>query len=181
MKRVIYIEPSIDNSDILDIFNKYNPDSSFVNPHICIVFPFESNLSTYELENVINNIFSKYNSFNIILKGLSISYEEKNNFLFLNVIDINNILNQMSDELYKCIDSAERKGEYIPHITIGKNKDIDEINKIYSYSKNILNGEYNALISSIYCKKFNKDINGNIYLEDEIEYKLPQVSIEKKI
>ena len=47
MKRVIFVEPKIENSaTILDIFKKHNPDSSFVNPHICLVFPFESDLET---------------------------------------------------------------------------------------------------------------------------------------
>ena len=45
MKRVIYVEPQIENPDVIfDIFKKFNPDSSFVNPHICLVFPFESDL-----------------------------------------------------------------------------------------------------------------------------------------
>ena len=34
MKRVIYIEPEIENKDIIEFFKKYNPDSRFVNPHI---------------------------------------------------------------------------------------------------------------------------------------------------
>jgi hypothetical protein len=39
MKRVIFIEPNIENGELIEIlFNKYNPDSSFVKPHICLVF-----------------------------------------------------------------------------------------------------------------------------------------------
>ena len=44
MKRVILVEPKInEEEEILDIFKKYNPDSKFVNPHICLVFPFDIN------------------------------------------------------------------------------------------------------------------------------------------
>ena len=126
MKRVIFVEPQIEDPDtIFDIFRKYNPDSSFVNPHICLVFPFESDLQTSPIESLINNVFSKYNNFDIQLSGLSISYEEKNNFLFLNVIDDSNTLKQMSNELYNCLgDNAKLRGEFIPHITIGKSKSI---------------------------------------------------------
>lgn len=182
MKRVIFIEPQIENSEpIFDIFKKYNPDSSFVNPHICLVFPFESDIETVKLEININNIFSKYNSFNIRLSGLTISYEEKNNFLFLNVIDESNTLKQMSNELYNCLgDNAKLRGDYIPHITIGKSKSIEDINRIYDTSQTLLQSSYNATISTIYCKKIIKDPSENTKLEDEIEFKLqPEINKTK--
>ena len=174
MKRVIYVEPVIDNSKVIfDIFKKYNPDSSFVNPHICLVFPFESDLDISTLENIIMDTFNKYNNFDIQLSGLSVSYEEKNNFLFLNVIDESNILKQMSKSLYKNLgEYAKLKGEYIPHITIGKSNSIDEINYMYNTSKELLKNNYKASISSVYCKKIIKDFNGNTKLEDEVEVEL---------
>ena len=155
MKRVIYVEPQIENPDVIfDLFKKYNPDSRFVNPHICLVFPFESDLQTNILEAIINNTFSKYSDFDIQLSGLSVSYEEKNNFLFLNVIDDSNILGKMSSELYSCLgDNAKLRGEYIPHITIGKSKTMDEINQMYNNSKVLLQDNYKASILTIYCKK----------------------------
>ena len=176
MKRVIYVEPQIENPDVIfDIFKNFNPDSSFVNPHICLVFPFESDLQTNILESIINNTFSNYSNFDIQLSGVSISYEEKTNFLFLNVIDESNTLRQMSRELYNCLgDSAILRGEYTPHITIGKSKNVDEINKMYNKSKNLLQEKYKASISTIYCKKLIKDSNGNTKLEDEIELELNQ-------
>lgn len=174
MKRVIFVEPQIDNSEtILDIFKKYNPDSSFVNPHICLVFPFESDLETRTLQSIINDIFSKSSSFNIQLSGLSVSYEKRNNILFLNVIDEQNILKQMSSELYTSLgDNAKLKGQYTPHITIGKSKSAEEINQINKDSQTLLQPFYNATISAIYCKKLIQDSNGNIKLEDEIEFNL---------
>ena len=177
MKRVIFVEPKIENSNaIFDIFKKYNPDSSFVNPHICLVFPFESDLQTNELETIINDTFSKYNIFDIQLSGVSVSYEEKNNFLFLNVIDESNTLIQMSSDLYDCLgESAKLRGSYTPHITIGKSKNIDEIDKMFKNSKTMLQQIYKASISTIYCKKLIKDSNNNLKLENEIELDLNQI------
>lgn len=182
MKRVIFVEPQIEDSGaIFDIFRRYNPDSSFVNPHICLVFPFESDLQTNTIETLIFNTFSKYSNFDIKLSGLSISYEEKNNFLFLNVIDESNMLKQMSYEIYNSLgDNAKLKGEYTPHITIGKSKSIEDINKIYESSKSLLQESYNATISTIYCKKIINDLAGNTKLEDEIEFKL-QPKINKTL
>lgn len=174
MKRVIFVEPQIENPEtIIDIFKKHNPDSSFVNPHICLVFPFESDLETRVLESIINDIFSKYRSFDIKLSGLSVSYEKRNNFLFLNVIDERNILKQMSSELYNSLgDNAKLRGQYTPHITIGKSNSVEEINQIHKDLQTLLQPVYNATISTVYCKKLIQDSNGNIKLESEIEFKL---------
>ena len=177
MKRVIFVDPKIENYEVIfDIFKKYNPDCSFVNPHIYLVFPFGSDLEKTILELKINNIFNKYSKFNIQLSGLSVIYEENNNFLFLNVIDDLNILKKMSRDLYSSLeDNAILRGEYIPHITIGKCKTVDGINQMYNSSKNLLQGNYDASISTIYCKKLIKYSKGNIKLEDEIEFELNQV------
>lgn len=174
MKRVIFVEPQIDNSEIiLDIFKKHNPDSKFVNPHICLAFPFESDLETSVLETIINNTFNKYSSFKIKLSGLSVSYEKRNNFLFLNVIDESNILGQMSHELYDSLgDNATLRGKYIPHITIAKSNSKKEIKQIHTDSQVLLQSVYCATISDVYCKKIIKDSDGNAKLEDEIEFKL---------
>ena len=182
MKRVIFVEPQIENSEaIFDIFKKYNPDSSFVNPHICLVFPFESDLETIKLETIINDIFSRYDGFSIQLKGLSISYEENNNFLFLNVIDESNILKKMSCELYNSLgNNAKLRRDYIPHVTIGKSKSMDNIKNIYETAQTLLQQSYNAIISTIYCKKLIKDSVGNTKLDEEIEFKLP-IEINKTL
>lgn len=175
MKRVIFVEPQIDNSEaIFDIFKKYNPDSSFVNPHICLVFPFDSDLETSELKSIFNGVFCKYNSFSIQLSGLSVSYEKRNSFLFLNVIDELNILRQMSSELYNRLgENAKLKGQYTPHITVGKSESAEVINQIFEVSQSSLQSSYKATVSTVFCKKIVKGFNGNTNLEDEIVFKLP--------
>ena len=174
MKRVIYVEPIIDNLEIVDeLFRKYNPDSSFVNPHICLVFPFESNLSSKEINKIFMSVLSNIESFNIKLSGLEISYEENNNFLFLNVIDEFGILRQMSSALYNELGhNAQLKGIYKPHITIGKSRSINEIKKMEDDASILSTLVLNAKINKIYSKIMNKDDNGNIYLIDELEFYL---------
>lgn len=176
MKRVIFIEPVIENGKVIEsLFRKYNPDSSFVNPHICLVFPFESDLTTEEIDNVFQKVLPKYNDFNTRLNGLSISYEEKNNFLFLNVEDENGILKNISEELYGYLgENATLKGTYTPHITIGKSKLIEEIESIHNIASNLLMSSFNAKIHSINSKILVEDADGNVSLEKEIEYDLSQ-------
>ena len=133
MKRVIFVEPIIENDEeIKKLFNKYNPDSSFVNPHICLVFPFESDLSTETIDSIFQKELQEVNEFNLQLSGLSISYEGKNNFLFLDVTDEENNLKRISERLYRKLGSnATLRGEYTPHITIGKSKSPEEIERVH--------------------------------------------------
>jgi len=89
------------------------------------------------------------------------------------VIDKLNILKQMSSDLYDRLgDNAKLRGIYTPHITIGKSNSAEVINQIFETSQSSLQSSYCATISTIYCKKLVMGSNGNIKLEDEIEYKL---------
>lgn len=91
------------------------------------------------------------------------------------MIDDLNILRQMSSDLYtRLCDNAQLKGQYTPHITIGKSKSAKEINRLNKEAQNSLQSDYTATISTIYCKKLIQDSKGNIKLEDEIEFELPQ-------
>ena len=54
MKRVIFVEPQMDNgSDIFEFFKKNNSDSRMVGMHICLVFPFDSDLTTDDMQTII--------------------------------------------------------------------------------------------------------------------------------
>ena len=79
----------------------------------------------------------------------------------------------MSSELYNSLgDNAKLRGQYTPHITIGKSNSVEEINQIHKDLQTLLQPVYNAAISTVYCKKLIQDSNGNIKLESEIEFKL---------
>ena len=108
-------------------------------------------------------------SFQIVIKGTSISLEAKNNFLFLNVEDRDKILFEISNELYKRLDGyAYLKGDYNPHITVGKCMDLDEFEKMKNKLKQLGKIELNAIVDKVYCKVMEKDENGDVYLKDEV-------------
>lgn len=93
--------------------------------------------------------------------------------MFLNIFDENNTLKKISEELYKYLGSnAALKGDYKPHITIGKSKLVQEIETISNIVSKLLIGNFNAQIQSINSKILVKDNDGNIYLENEIEFDL---------
>lgn len=177
MKRVIYVEPIIENNYLIkEFFYKYNSDSKFVNPHICLVFPFESNIETDVIDKIFRDVFDEINSFKISLSGIEVSYEEKNNFLFLKVDDENNILKNLSESLYKKLNGcAKLKGEYNPHITIAKNSSVDCINSAMEEANCFSDISFDAYIDRINCGILSKDDNGNIVLENEFVYSLDNV------
>ena len=177
MKRVIYVEPIIENNNLIyEFFYKYNSDSKFVNPHICLVFPFESNIETSTIDELFRNVFDDINSFKISLSGIEESLEEKNNFLFLKVNDASDNLKNLIQKLYKRLEgSAKLKGEYNPHITIAKNSSVDCINSIMEEAKCFSNISFDAYVDNINCGVLSKDENGNIVLKNELVYSLDNV------
>lgn len=105
LKRVIFVEPKIENCDeIYKFFKNNNPDSSMVGMHICLVFPFHSDMDSVAIKNMMIEVLGSIKTFQIVIKGTLISLEAKNNFLFLNVKDRDNILFEISNELYNRLD-----------------------------------------------------------------------------
>jgi len=176
LKRVIFVEPQIENSDeIYEFFEKNNPDSSMVGIHICLVFPFHSDLDSVAIKNMMMEVLGNIKTFQIVIKGTSISLEAKNNFLFLNVEDRDNILFEISNQLYKRLDGyAYLKGDYNPHITVGKCLDLDKFEKMKIELERIGEIEFNATVDKVYCKVMQKDENVDMYLKDEVCYELEE-------
>ena len=98
---------------------------------------------------------------------------EKNNFVFLNVDDKEKKLFEMSKMLYSKLNGyAALKGEFKPHITMGKNTSIDEINKIKFEIEQKLNSTYNCRVKNIKSSFMLLDDNGNVFLQPECNIKL---------
>jgi len=123
--------PEFENIDIIDkIRAGYDPLSDLVRPHITLVFPFESDITTDELNKHIKNALQDCRSFDLNMQGFTASAEPFSNYLFLNVTDGLQELCQLSRNLYTGIleqyQSDTLKTNYCPHLTVGNlNKNID--------------------------------------------------------
>ena len=135
--RTIMIFPEFDNIDIIDeIREKYDPLAKFVRPHITIVFPFEMEIANDELSMILENRFRDIKSFEIEMQGFSKCEDRFGNYLFLNVINGTEIITQLHDLLYSNEFSAFDLGmPFIPHMTVGKLKTVDELNDAYNSVK----------------------------------------------
>ena len=131
------IFPEFNNMDIIDeIRDKYDPLAKLVRPHITIVFPFEMDITNDELSMFLENRFSDIEAFEIELKGFSKCEDRFGNYIFLNVVNGAEIITQLHDLLYSNeFNSFDLGMTYVPHMTVGKLKTVDELNKAYDVVK----------------------------------------------
>lgn len=85
--RTIMIFPDFDNMEVINrIREKYDPLANLVNPHITIVFPFESKISNKELSHILDKRLYGIKPFEIELQRISKCKDKFGNYLFLDII-----------------------------------------------------------------------------------------------
>mgnify|MGYP003612882315 CR=1 FL=1 len=121
MKRAIVLFPKFQNLDaIQSIRQRFDPLAKYIAPHLTIVFPFESALSTEELSAHLSNALTGLKKFDVRLQGITGDFRD--GYLFLNVKRGNDPIIDLHDRLYQ--GTLEpflfRKVTYCPHITVGR-------------------------------------------------------------
>jgi 2'-5' RNA ligase len=124
IKRSILIFPKFANGQIIDnIRGKYDPLANNVRPHISLVFPFESDITTEELKKHITDSIKDVYSFEVCLKGV-VSQGTSSSYLFLNVVEGYKDIIEIHKKLYSGI-LAQFLPDFLkginfwPHMTIG--------------------------------------------------------------
>jgi 2'-5' RNA ligase len=120
LKRAIVIFPRFENSYHIDHFrSQCDPLSITIEPHITLVFPFESHLSIESLRSHVEQIIQGFKPFPIRLYNITGSEGE---YLFLNVKQGNDQIIELHDRLYSGLLAEYLSVEniYVPHLTIGR-------------------------------------------------------------
>ncbi len=98
MLRAIHIFPEFLNARSIDTLRaKYDPLFSLIQPHVTLVFPFESTVTIEALTQPLQESVIGLKSFHIILEGVTGAAEE---YLFLNVKVGNDQIIELHDRLY---------------------------------------------------------------------------------
>jgi hypothetical protein len=121
LKRAIILFPSFENINIIkSIREKYDPLANCIAPHITIVFPFDSDISTDDLKSHFNKVLKGIKKFNVQLKDFTGDFRD--GYLFLNVKKGNDDIIELHDKLYSGIleNFLFRKITYCPHLTVGR-------------------------------------------------------------
>ncbi len=72
-KRCIMIFPDFENIEVINrIREKYDPLKGYVKPHITLVFPFESDISSAELHEHIKTTLCDCSPFKLTMQGAKI-------------------------------------------------------------------------------------------------------------
>ena len=161
IKRSIILFPNFKNIDTIEkIREKYDPLYNCIRPHITIVFPFESDISTKELKNHIEDSLKGIGSFKLKLKGIT---GTSDNYLFLNVKKGNDEIIEMHDKLYSGIleKYLYNRISYIPHITVGKLNDNELFENALNDLEN-LSDEFETIIDEIYVEQIDENENSII-------------------
>lgn len=130
MKRSVILFPNFNNINIIkSIREKYDPLANCIAPHITIVFPFESDISTNELKEHFNEVLKDVKRFSVSLKDFTGDFRD--GYLFLNVKKGNDNIIELHDKLYSEVLKSflYTKITYWPHLTVGSLHDQIEFDK----------------------------------------------------
>ena len=151
-KRVILIMVNFSNiNKIKEIQKKYYDIADKIEPHIAVVFPFDSEISDEELYNKLNEVLSKYRPFKIVCHGVSTPAQESN-YRFLNIVESKDIIKNISDDIYRKIIPEHLqyrdKYNYDPHISLA-NKPLDKEIE--------LEDTFEMVVDSLYVERIGDD------------------------
>lgn len=162
-ERTIMIFPQFDNIEKIDeIRRKYDPLSNLVRPHITLVFPFKSEITTKVLSDHIKKAVEGISPFKIELGGFSTQKDKFGNYLFLNVKIGAKYLKKLNLNLY----NGKPPFPYYPHMTVGKFENIEQLENAYNDVKN-----YTELFTTVVDTVSVEEIgeHGESIIEIEIE------------
>ncbi|MCT4613082.1 MAG: 2'-5' RNA ligase family protein [Clostridia bacterium] len=171
--RCVHIFPKFKEAELLhDIREKYDYLHKCIEPHITLVFPFESNIETNILVEDIKSTLKGYKSFKVIGKGIQ-GIDNYGYYLFLNIEEGSEIIKELHYSLHKGIlknyqSEWTKDGSFKPHVTIGRFKDRDEMLNAAKLYENI-EVEYEAFIDKVYIEIIGENEESIIEKEIGIE------------
>ena len=160
-KRAIIIFPQFgsDTNLIQDIRNQYDPLAHKIAPHITLVFPFESDISSNELRQHLKNSLYEFKSFNLTLQRIIHGQE---NHLFLNITRGQKEVIEIHDLLYSrlLIGFLSKEHHYQPHLTVGRFKDLNAV-KIAMNKLKYFDYKFETTIDKITTEIILDDLSSN--------------------
>jgi len=136
LKRTIMIMLDLEGGhSIQKLREAYDPLVEKVAPHITLVFPFESDMSKFEIEKDIQLSLSGIRQFPIVIKDI----ERQDCWLFLKVAEGKESLFDIHQKLYGGKFKQYKPlwlQDYCPHVTVGHFDSISEAKEAYEKELN---------------------------------------------
>lgn len=169
VERCIMIFPEFSNVSVIDeIREKYDPLAHHVRPHITLVFPFWSDISTSELRTHLEKALSELKPFRISLQGIT-PVQSFGNYLFLEITqgveEIADIHNRLYTGILEPIHPQWLKaGGYHPHMTVGKVADEQQYKAAIEDIKNI-DDVFTSLVKKVSVEIIDENEDSLIEME----------------
>lgn len=151
MQRAIHIFPHFVNENVIqELREKYDPLHTMIEPHITLVFPFESDISAIDMERHVQCCVSGMQPFHIELQGVT---GANGGYLFLNVKHGNDEIIALHDLLYTgpLRSFLNRSLTFIPHLTIGRIGDEVQFQSALKTTES-LNEKFETTVSAVYVE-----------------------------
>ncbi|MGL4570485.1 MAG: 2'-5' RNA ligase family protein [Clostridium sp.] len=167
--RTIMIFPEFENIDIInDIRKKYDPLADLVMPHITLVFPFDSDLTNYELNLYLEECLGGIKQFKVELQGFSKQEDKYGKYLFLNVVQGIDEIKAIHDVLYKYkLKEFESAQDYVPHMTVGKVYSMELLDKALG-DVNKYSDKFSTVVRKISVEMIGEHEESIIIIEHEL-------------
>lgn len=167
MLRAIHIIPHFVNEHRLEELRKrHDPLYGKIASHITLVFPFESEISSRDLERHVKVCVSGTKPFPILMRGVT---GAAGGYLFLNVKRGSDEIVQLHDGLYSGVlsDFLERRLTYVPHLTVGRVDDSLLFHEAVSETLGF-GDEFEAVVSSVSIESISE--TGLSHIEAVIDF-----------
>lgn len=118
--RALVAFPQIEQIEIIQrLRERYDPLAASIAPHLTLIFPFESALTTNELAEHVSKAVAGFEPFSVRLQGIT---GQEGEYLFLNVKRGTDQLIELHDRLYSGLLASFLRPEltYRPHLTVGR-------------------------------------------------------------
>ena len=169
MKRAIVLFPKFNNIDSIQaVRERFDPLASFIAPHITLVFPFESELSTQEIGDHVRRAIEGVKRFPVQLS--SVTGDFRDGYLFLNVKRGNDAIIDLHDKLYRGVleQYLFRKVTYCPHVIVGRLEQPTEfdqaLEELAKFSE-----QFEAEIDQVYVENIDSHERSTIELVLDLE------------
>ncbi|WIV21145.1 2'-5' RNA ligase family protein [Paenibacillus polygoni] len=170
VQRCIMIFPKFQNNNLIEEIRKqHDPLYQLVDPHVTLVFPFHSDFSKDQLREHIVSALKDINTFYLKIYGVS---GGSGGYLFLNVIEGKDELSEIHNRLYTGMLEQYKPDflyntDYIPHMTIGRIADKEELERLIEHYKT-MNETFEELIKEISVEIIGDDEESIIEMTIEI-------------
>lgn len=156
MLRAIHFFPNFDDDEEIQQFRQaYDPLALKIRPHLTLVFPFESDITSAELVAHIEQQLESIAPFEVVLKGVT---GDEEGSLFLTVKKGNDQIIAIHDCLYQGILAGYlwRQAHYMPHLTLGHTNDDSDFLKALSETAD-WQREYRAILHQVVVEIIEDD------------------------